>query len=74
MNDNRLLKRLEELTLRREQLQKKQLMAYSNGFSQQIKNQLKSMIEEVDFELYNLTEIRRSTKDASNDSDDGLII
>lgn len=74
MNDNRLLKKLEELTLRREEIQKKQMMAYRNGFSQQIKNQLASMLEEVDFELYNLTEIRRTSKEGDEDDEDGLIV
>lgn len=74
MNENKLLKRLEELTLRREEIQKKQMMAYRNGFSQQIKNQLATMLEEVDFELHNLTEIRRSLKDDENDDDSGIIV
>jgi hypothetical protein len=72
MNETQLIKKIEELTLKKEELQKKQLLAYRSGASQQIKTQLGVFIQQVDFDLYNLTELRRNMK--SESVVDGLII
>jgi hypothetical protein len=74
MNENQIIKKLEDLVRKKEDLQKKQLLAYRSGASQQIKNQLAIYLQEVDFDLYNLTELRRNLKNEKDDEDDGLII
>lgn len=73
MSEMQVLKKLEALTLRREELQKKQMMAFRSGANQQLMDQLAMLIEQVDFEIFNYSEIRKSFKE-DNDEDDGLII
>lgn len=62
--------------LEREQFLKKKLnQAYSAGMSDQIIDQLQKMIDEIQFEMYNQSEIQkyRSLLDRDDDDEDYIV-
>lgn len=66
---------IEELVTRKQEIQKKQLVAYSNSMSQQLFSQLSQQLELVDMEIYTLMEIKKEKERifANSDSIDGFI-
>lgn len=71
-----LQKQIEDLANLKQDIQKKQLVAYSNNMSQQLFSQLSHQLEMVDMELYTLMELKKEKESKLNNSDDldGLII
>lgn len=66
---------MQKLLDRQQELKKKVGQAYRAGMSMQIIGQIQSMIEQVEFEIYNKTELEKA-KQAENrddDSDDFII-
>lgn len=65
-----LQKQIEELIERKQEIQKKQLVAYSNSMSQQLFSQLSHQLEMVDIEIYTLMEIKNEKERVYINSDD----
>lgn len=66
---------MQKLLDRQQELKKKVGQAHRAGMSMQIIGQIQSMIEQVEFEIYNKTELEKA-KQAENrddDSDDFII-
>lgn len=61
---------IEALVERKQDIQKKQLVAYSNNMSQQLFSQLRQQLELVDIELYTLMEIKKEKERIYTNSDD----
>jgi len=66
--------KLENLIKRKEELQKKQLVAYSNNMSQQLFMQLSSQLDMVNMEIYHFMELKKAEQSKAIDDPDGLII
>lgn len=66
-------KKIEELVTRRNELQKKRLLALSMGLGNHIHDQFYRMLEEVELDIYTYTELKKSNA-KKDESDDGLII
>lgn len=66
---------LQKLLDRQQELKRKLIQAHRAGMSDQIVGQIQSMIEQVDFEIYNKSELEKAKwqKDADDDSDDFII-
>jgi hypothetical protein len=66
----------ENLVKRKEELQSKQRIAYSNNMSQQIFDQLSSQLQMVEMELYHISALQTDERDKVQDDNnpDGLII
>ena len=73
---NELQEELENLVKMKEDIQKKQLMAYSNNMSQQLFSQLSARLEMVNSEIEMIkTKKEEKEKQLKGDDDiDGLII
>lgn len=65
-----LQKQIEELAERKQNIQRKQLVAYSNSMSQDLFSQLSHQLYLVDMELYTLMEIKREKERLYVNSDD----
>lgn len=66
---------MQKLLDRQQDLKKKLIQAHRSGMSGQLVGQIQSMIEAVEFEIYNMSEIERFRQKSESDSDDdGLII
>ncbi len=66
---------MQKLLDRQQDLKKKLIQAHRSGMSGQLVGQIQSMIETVEFEIYNMSEIERFRQKSESDSDDdGLII
>lgn len=66
-------KRFEELINRREELKKKQLLAFSMGVGNHIHQQFQRMMDELEMEIYSMNELKK--ENAKKDTDtDGLNI
>lgn len=66
-------KKFEELINRREELKKKQMLAFSMGVGNHIHQQFQRMLDEVEIEIYSINELKK--ENAKKDTDtDGLII
>lgn len=66
-------KQFEKLIIRREDLKKKQLMAFSMNVGNHIHQQFQQMLDEVEMEIYSMNEIKKENAKKETD-DDGLII
>ena len=66
---------MQKLLDRQQDLKKKLIQAHRSGMSGQLVGQIQSLIEAVEFEIYNMSEIERFRQKSESDSDDdGLII
>jgi hypothetical protein len=66
-------KRFEELITRREEIKKKQMLAFSMGVGNHIHQQFQRMMDELEMEIYSMNELKK--ENAKKDTDtDGLII
>ena len=67
---------LQKLLDRQQELKKKLIQAHRAGMSNQIIGQIQSMIETVEFEIYNQSELDKLkyNQDRNNDDDDDFII
>lgn len=66
--------KIEELVKRKEEIQKKQLVVYSNNMSQQVFNQLSDQLSLVEMEIYHYQSLKVAEAEKKNDDEDGLII
>jgi len=66
--------KIEELVKRKEEIQKKQLVVYSNNMSQQVFNQLSDQLSLVEMEIYHCQALKVAEAEKKNDDDNGLII
>lgn len=73
---NKLQKELENLVKIKEDIQKKQLMAYSNNMSQQLFSQLSARLEMVnsDIEMIKMKKEEKEKQLKDDDDINGLII
>lgn len=67
-------KKFEELITRREDLKKKQLMAFSLNVGNHIHQQFQRMLDELEMEIYSMNELKKENAKKETDDDDGLII
>lgn len=67
-------KRFEELISRKEELKKKQLLAFSMGMGNHIHEQFRRILDELDIEIYSMNEIKKENAKKPSENDDGLII
>ena len=67
---------MQKLLDRQQELKKKLVQAHRAGMSMQIVGQIQSMIEHVEFEIYNKSELDKLkyNQDRGNDDDDDFII
>ena len=67
---------MQKLLDRQQELKKKLVQAHRAGMSMQIVGQIQSMIEQVEFEIYNKSELDKLkyNQDRGNDDDDDFII
>lgn len=67
---------IQKLLDRQQELKKKLVQAHRAGMSNQIVGQIQSMIEQVEFEIYNQSEMEKLkyNQDHNNDDDDDFII
>ena len=66
---------MQKLLDRQQDLKKKLIQAHRSGMSGQLVGQIQSLIEAVEFEIYNMSEIERFRQKSESDSDDdGLIV
>jgi len=67
-------KKFEELISRREELRKKQLLAFSMGLGNHIHEQFRRILDELEMEIYSMNEIKKENAKKPNENEDGLII
>jgi predicted nucleotide-binding protein (sugar kinase/HSP70/actin superfamily) len=67
-------KKFEELISRKEELKKKQLLAFSMGLGNHIHEQFRRILDEIDIEIYSMNEIKKENAKKPNENDEGLII
>lgn len=67
-------KKFEELISRKEELKKKQLLAFSMGLGNHIHEQFRRILDELDIEIYSMNEIKKENAKKPSDNDEGLII
>jgi hypothetical protein len=67
-------KKFEELISRKEELKKKQLLAFSMGLGNHIHEQFHRILDEIDIEIYSMNEIKKENAKKPNENDEGLII
>jgi hypothetical protein len=67
-------KKFEELISRKEELKKKQLLAFSMGLGNHIHEQFRRILDELDVEIYSMNEIKKENAKKPNENDEGLII
>ena len=67
---------MQKLFDRQQELKKKLVQAHRAGMSNQIVGQIQSMIEQVEFEIYNKSELDKLkyNQDRGNNDDDDFII
>ena len=67
---------IQKLLDRQQELKKKLVQAHRAGMSNQIVGQIQSMVEQVEFEIYNQSEMEKLkyNQDRNNDDDDDFII
>lgn len=67
---------MQKLLDRQQELKKKLVQAYRAGMSNQIVGQIQSLIEQVEFEIYNKSELDKLkyNQDRGNNDDDDFII
>jgi len=67
---------MQKLLDRQQELKKKLVQAHRAGMSMQIVGQIQSLIEQVEFEIYNKSELDKLkyNQDRGNDDDDDFII
>ena len=67
---------IQKLLDRQQELKKKLVQAHRAGMSNQIVGHIQSMIEQVEFEIYNQSEMEKLkyNQDHNNDDDDDFII
>jgi flagellar biosynthesis chaperone FliJ len=67
---------MQKLLDRQQELKKKLVQAHRAGMSNQIVGQIQSLIEQVEFEIYNKSELDKLkyNQDRGNDDDDDFII
>ena len=65
---------LQKLLDRQQELKKKLVQASRAGMSNQIVGQIQSMIEQVEFEIYNKSELDKLKHQKPDDDDDDFII
>lgn len=67
---------MQKLLDRQQELKKKLVQAHRAGMSGQIVGQIQSMIEKVEFEIYNKSELDKLkyNQERNNDDDDDFII
>lgn len=67
-------KKFEELISRREELKKKQLLAFSMGLGNHIHEQFRRILDELEMEIYSMNEIKKENAKKPNENENGLII
>jgi predicted nucleotide-binding protein (sugar kinase/HSP70/actin superfamily) len=67
-------KKFEALISRKEELMKKQLLAFSMGLGNHIHEQFRRILDEIDIEIYSMNEIKKENAKKPSENDDGLII
>ena len=65
---------LERLIKRKEEIQKKQLVAYSNNMSQQLFSQLSNQLALVEMDIYHCMALKAEEYRKKDDDLDGLIV
>jgi flagellar biosynthesis chaperone FliJ len=67
---------MQKLLDKQQELKKKLVQAHRAGMSNQIVGQIQSMIEQVEFEIYNKSELDKlkHNQDRGNNDDDDFII
>lgn len=65
---------LQKLLDRQQELKKKLIQAHRAGMSNQIVGQIQNMIETVEFEIYNKSELDKAKYQKPDDDDDDFII
>ena len=67
---------LQKLLDKQQELKKKLIQAHRAGMSMQIVGQIQSMIEQVEFEIYNKSELDKLkyNQERNNDDDDDFVI
>jgi len=67
---------MQKLLDRQQELKKKLVQAHRAGMSMQMVGQIQSLIEQVEFEIYNKSELDKLkyNQDRGNDDDDDFII
>lgn len=64
---------MQKLLDRQQDLKKKLVQAHRSGMSGQIVGQIQSMIENVEFEIYNMSELDKLNNKSTTDDDDFII-
>ena len=65
---------MQKLLDRQQDLKKKLIQAHRAGMSGQLVGQIQSMIENVEFEIYNISELDKLKSMPTKDDDDDFII
>lgn len=65
---------LQKLLDRQQELKKKLIQAHRAGMSNQIVGQIQNMIANVEFEIYNKSELDKAKHQKPDDDDDDFII
>lgn len=64
---------MQKLLDRQQDLKKKLVQAHRSGMSGQLVGQIQSMIENVEFEIYNMSELDKLNNKSTTDDDDFII-